>query len=129
MLHRLLTAILLCALPSSAWAGPIAESVAAQAKTVAQQQPTGSRWSTAEVVTGAALVATGFVVAMYGFGNPTGPAPDPDERGVFPHRSAVGFVGIGLAAAGGVLTWHGFRGASSIATGPHEISVQHRIAF
>ena len=85
-----------------------------------------------EIVAGSALVGTGIVMAMYGFGNPTGPAPDPTERWVYPHRSALGASGIGLAVGGGILAWWGIRDATrlpSIDVGPHHLRLQHRLAF
>jgi hypothetical protein len=134
MVRRLLTVILVwaLALPMSAAAGPIADSVAEQAKTAAQHPPTQSRVSTRAIIAGTALVATGFVVALYGFGNPTGPLPDPNERWIYPHRNAVGFAGIGIAAAGSILTWHGLQGMmrlSSVEVGPHRVRVQRRVVF
>jgi hypothetical protein len=84
------------------------------------------------MVAGTALVATGFLMALYGFGNPTGAAPDKNQPWVYPHRTGVAVAGLGVAAGGAILTWHGWHGSTqsaSVEAGPHRLKVQHRIRF
>jgi hypothetical protein len=66
-----------------------------------------------EVIIGAAMIAGGFVIAMYGFGNPTGPPPNLSQPSFFPKRTGVGLTGIGVAVSGGVVGWHGWHRSES----------------
>ena len=132
MLRYILTVLLVGALTSSASAADLAEGAKREAEKSVAEQPTTSHSGTfLEMVVGSTIMVGGFLVFMYGFGNPTAPPPDPNQPGIFPHRPGVGLAGIGIAAAGGALAWHGWHraGSSSIQVGPHGFTVQHRISF
>jgi hypothetical protein len=38
-------------------------------------------------------------------------------------------AGIGIAAAGSILAWHGYRGTTRVDVGPGRASLRHRITF
>jgi hypothetical protein len=124
-----LTVVLIGAMTASTVAGNLAESAARQAtKAADEQQQASVRHRAAETWAGAALLGDGLLVSFYGFGNPTGLPPDETRPWIYPHRTGLGFAGLGIAALGGVLAWHGAM-QPSIQAGPHRLVVQHRIRF
>jgi hypothetical protein len=102
-----LTIVLISAMVRSGWAGDLVQSSGGEVPKTAER-PMARRIRAAEVWAGAALMAGGVFVALYGFGNPSEPVVHFDPTvDSFPHRTGVGFLGVGLTAAGGVLLWHG----------------------
>ncbi len=80
---------------------------------------------------GAALTVAGVATAFYGFGHPTGPVDAQavlDRPGDFPHRRSLGFTGIGIAAGGVALAWHGLA-HTTVNAGPSGVVVQQRWTF
>jgi hypothetical protein len=124
-----LTGVLIGAMTVSAWADSLADSAAREAARVtAEQQRDTARDATTEVWAGAALLGGGLLVAFYGFGNPTDVPPDETRPWTYPHRTGLGVAGLGIAAIGGILSWHGAM-HPSIQAGPHRLVVQHSIRF
>jgi hypothetical protein len=84
-----------------------------------------------EMIAGTAILVTGVAVALYGFGHPTAPPPDPvHDPSSFPHRTGVGLTGLGLMGAGCAIAWHGWhRSTPSIELGPHRAVAHYRIRF
>ena len=128
MLRGILTIVLISAMARPVWAGDLVQGTGDEAAKTAAR-PMAARVRAAEVWAGAALMVGGAFVALYGFGNPSGPIDHFNPAaGTFPHRAGLGAFGIGLTAAGGVLVWHGLM-RPAIEVGPHVFSVQHRITF
>ena len=129
MLRGILTVVLMCALPPSARAANLQESIASAAAKTAIEHPVTKRSGTKQMWAGAGLLVGGVFVAFYGFGHPTGPVTDTGlDPTSFPHRTGLGVAGLGIATIGGILAWHGVS-QPSIEAGPHRFNVQHRISF
>ena len=129
MRRGILTLMLICAVTPSMWAHTLSDSIARQATKAAAEQPPAHGSRSKETWAGAALLVGGVMVAFYGFGHPTGPVTDTGlDPTSFPHRTALGLAGLGIAAVGGILAWHGAL-QPSIEVGPRRLSLQHRISF
>jgi hypothetical protein len=129
VLRGILTVVLMCALPLSAWAGSLPESIARAAAKTGADRPVTKGSGTKQMWAGAGLLVGGVFVAFYGFGHPTGPVTDTGlDPTSFPHRTGLGLAGLGIATIGGILAWHGVL-QPSIEAGPHRFSVRHRISF
>jgi hypothetical protein len=129
MRRGILTLALILALTPSAWAETFSDSIARQAAKAAAEQPRTHGSRSRETWAGAGLLVGGVLVAFYGFGHPTGPMTDTGlDPTSFPHRTGLGLAGLGIAAIGGILSWHGAI-QPSIEAGPRRFSLQHRVSF
>jgi hypothetical protein len=132
MVREIVAVLLIGALTSSVSAAGLADGGTREGdKSMAEQPSTDGNGISKEMVVGTAMVVGGFIVGLYGFGNPTAPPPDPTQPSIFPHRTGVGLAGIGIAVTGGVLAWHAWHRSTnySVQVGPHRLSVEHRIKF